>query len=399
MVKRIFMFILVLFSVIFFTTGCWDRVEIEERGIVIASAIDLVDKKDDKYTLQLTNQLVIPGRVGTPSEGPSSEKNPYINLSVAGESLSSLNNQMRQMTNQNPFYQHLKVIIISEEVAKEPHLFTNIMDVYVRDYDMRRSTRIVITDGESASASSILDIEPELNPLPGMYIEKLMDGVYDNASAIEPVVLGDLHGDLLMDKSFILPQIELKGNFVEYQNAGVFQGYSNQLIGVLDLEETKGLALLTEKSPGGMLDVYVDGKLVELDMTEFRTNIEIKGQDKANLKASADVEINANIIENFGDESLLNEAYENKLEQQAEERAEQLMKQTIDKLQGDFQVDVLGMSDILYRRHYDLWKEVEDNWERGENYFSQMDIEVSAKVTIERVGASDSLRKQQEEAE
>lgn len=43
-----------------FATGCWDRVEIEERGFVVGAGIDVAGEDDaDKYIL--TFQFVIPG--------------------------------------------------------------------------------------------------------------------------------------------------------------------------------------------------------------------------------------------------------------------------------------------------------------------------------------------------
>ncbi|GAB3800385.1 Ger(x)C family spore germination protein [Virgibacillus kimchii] len=387
MVKSILALLPVFISLIF-TAACWDQVEIEERGFVIGNAIDLVEKKDGKYILQFTNQLVLPGGIGAPTMGEASGEQPYMNLSTTGESLYMLDTAKSKRTDQNPFYQHLKVLIISEDVLIEPQLFTDIMDVYLRSQDMRRTVRVIMTEGD---ASRILDIDPKTNPLPGMYIDKLMDSVQGDASAINPVNLGDLHLDLLEEKSFVLPKVKLEGNQVLFENAGVFRGEANQLVGILNIEETVGFNLLTENTKEGMLDIHVDGDLVQLEMTEFHTSMEITGEDKENLRAFAKVDVDANVVETFGSISLTDEEYEKKLEQHAEERAVDYMQQAIDKIQGELQVDVLGIGEILYRRHHPLWKEVEGNWDHGENYFSQMDIEVSASVNIERLGASDTL--------
>src|SRR5699024_8224453 len=106
------------------------------------------------------------------------------------------------------------------------------------------------------------------------------------------------------------------------------------------------------------------------------------------------VKVTANIVESFGTESVLTEEYIVKVEEQTKETVEGLMQLAVDRVQKEMQTDVLGMADILYRKKYDLWKEVEGNWDRGENYFSQMDINVSADVKIERVGASDVMDKE-----
>ena len=46
----------IILSILMFLTGCWDRIEIEERGFVIAVAID--SEKENK--ILLTQQLINP---------------------------------------------------------------------------------------------------------------------------------------------------------------------------------------------------------------------------------------------------------------------------------------------------------------------------------------------------
>lgn len=394
MVKRIFFHLSVLLPLLLFMTGCWDRLEIEERGFVIGVAIDLVDKDNNDPTVELTSQFVIPGGIGAPTQGGKEDQSPYMNFSETGKSLFSINREMRKATNLVPFYQHLKVIILSEDVVKQPHLMTNMMDVFIRDHDMRRNVKLLITEGK---AKKLLETGQQESPLPAMYINNLLDTSFVNNATVKPVIIGDLHGELLMEKSFIVPKIELMDEHIKYEEVGVFKGKTNQLIGVLDGEETKGLNFITQQIEGGTLELEVDGELTTVEIIDYRSNTEIKGEDKENLQAEVAVEITGNIVESFSSQTLLNEEYAVKVEEHTKEKVEDLMELTVDRVQGEMQADVLGMSDILYRSHYELWKEIEGNWEYGENYFSQMDINVSADVKIERVGASDVIDKEGEE--
>lgn len=392
MIKRIFFSFSFLCSILFLT-GCWDQLEIEERGFVVGVAIDLIEEKDD-YEVEITSQFVIPGGIGAPTQEAQGNQDPYMNFSLRGESLFSISREMRKSTNFVPFYQHLKVIILSEDVVEKPHLFTNMMDVFIRDHDMRRSVKLVITEGK---AKKLLATNQPESPLPAIYINRLLDTNVMNNTAVEPVIIGDLHGDLLVEKSFVVPKIELMGEHIIYQELGVFHGERNQLIGILNPQETKGLNFITQQSEEGILELDIDGAATTVEIIEYRSNTEIKGEDKENLQAESTVKVTANIVESFGTESVLTEEYIVKVEEQTKETVEGLMQLAVDRVQKEMQTDVLGMADILYRKKYDLWKEVEGNWDRGENYFSQMDINVSADVKIERVGASDVIDKEGEE--
>jgi spore germination protein len=396
MVKRNLLPLSVILSFLLFTAGCWDRLEIEERGFVVGVAIDLIETESSgDPAVQLTSQFVVPGGIGTPSEGGGgADQEPYMNFTAAGESLFSISREMRKATNYVPFYQHLKVVIISEDVVKEPHLLTNMMDVFIRDHDMRRNVKLVITEGE---AKELLETGQAESPIPAIYIDRLLDTNVTSDTTVQPAIIGDIHGELLVEKGFIIPKIKYMGEHVKYDEIGVFQGKTNQLVGILNPDETRGLNFITEQSEGGTLEFQLDGNLTTVEIMDYRANTKIKGEDKKNLQASIKVQVTANIVENFGSESVLTKEYGTKMEERVKQEVEQLMELAINRIQGELQVDVLGMSDILYREHYELWQEVKENWDRGENYFSQMDLNVSADVTIERTGASDTVDKEGEE--
>ncbi|QGS68089.1 hypothetical protein CV093_03905 [Oceanobacillus sp. 143] len=81
---------LILISLIIpiFLTGCWGRVEIENRGFVIGTAIDLEGKQgNEKYELLMTNQLINPAAASTPSNGGGGGQKGFINISAKSESL------------------------------------------------------------------------------------------------------------------------------------------------------------------------------------------------------------------------------------------------------------------------------------------------------------------------
>src|SRR5699024_11667123 len=65
---------------------------------------------------------------------------------------------LSSLTARQPFYEHLKVIVFSEELAREPGVFESLVDVFIRYHEMRRATRVFISRG---NASDILDIRSE----------------------------------------------------------------------------------------------------------------------------------------------------------------------------------------------------------------------------------------------
>src|SRR5690625_1922156 len=115
-------------------SGCWDVTSIEDRGFIIGVAIDMVEDASNGDILEITNQFAVPAGLGNASQSGSAS-NSYMNLSATGTSLYDITEDISNQINKEPFYEHLKVLIISEEVVSEPGRFANVLDIFIRDRD------------------------------------------------------------------------------------------------------------------------------------------------------------------------------------------------------------------------------------------------------------------------
>src|SRR5690625_3939577 len=132
MTKQFFRHFPIYFSIILLLTGCWDQVNIEDRGFVAGIAIDQSDDKTSDYNqITVMNQFVLPAKIGDIEKG-GGEENPFTNLSASGYSLSQIGQELSSLTARQPFYEHLKVIVFSEELAREPGVFESLVDVFIR---------------------------------------------------------------------------------------------------------------------------------------------------------------------------------------------------------------------------------------------------------------------------
>ncbi|MFD1038915.1 Ger(x)C family spore germination protein [Virgibacillus byunsanensis] len=390
--KRMWVCLLISLMLPVFLVGCWDRVEIEERGFVVGIAIDLKEKQqNEEYTLTMTNQVVVPSGLGTPSQG-GSKTEAFINLSASGKGMFEIIREISLLTSRALFYPHLQVIVFSADIAKEPNLIGSILDIFIRDHEMRRSVSVVITEGE---AKKVLDIQPEIEDLPAMFIQEIMENSEKNAEAVEPVRVGKVHGYLLRDRSYVIPRVVLTEDNIDYKGAGVFQGQTNQMVGILNGEETEGLNYITGTVKGGSIKAEVDGKLNVMEIKGAGSNIKIEGKTKESLEISVDISVEGRIEEKFGTKSVLQPSYVKEVEKKMADEIEKIANKTIKKVQEELNVDVLGFSDILRQRHYNLWEELKGDWDAGENYFSQTPIKVSATVKIKGSGASDQVKEEE----
>jgi len=61
-----------------------------------------------------------------------------------------INRSITTRMNLIPNYEHLQVIIISEKVARKG--LRNVLDLFIRDHEMRSRTKLFITDGDAKKA-------------------------------------------------------------------------------------------------------------------------------------------------------------------------------------------------------------------------------------------------------
>ncbi|MBT2289815.1 Ger(x)C family spore germination protein [Paenibacillus albidus] len=170
-------------------SGCWDQLEIEDRALVLGLAIDQAPEdsqpKSDQVThikdnlnlpmIRVTAQIAVPGRVPLgPSNGESGgsggSQNPVWVVQVYGYTLDDAMNNLQQQISDPRYLIHLRVLIISEEIAR-----TNLGDLndYLRrNPEVRRRTWMLVSEGE---ASQFMDVNPPLQRVPTLYILSMME--------------------------------------------------------------------------------------------------------------------------------------------------------------------------------------------------------------------------------
>ncbi len=377
--------------ILFLLTGCWDQVDIEERGFVVGAGIDLMDKKQNgEYQIKLTNQFVVPSSLGTPAQG-GGESKAFSNISATGESMYAIDQEMAQLTSRSPFFEHLKIIVISKDVAEIPNLFAEMMDIFLRDPEMRRGIKVLISDGD---AKDILDVKPENEKLTAIYIESIMENSFKIASVLEPVRIGAVHAHLLDQNSYVIPKIAAIEKGLRYEGAAVFHGYDNKMIGELDGDETKGFNLITGNSKKGTLKIKLDEEIIAYELEEVKSEIRVDTKAKDNITISVKINVEGSIAETFGTQSLLKKKNLTEIQKQVEKEIEKIANHTIKKAQEELRADVLGIGNILKQRHYEFWQTVKNEWDHGENYFAKSKFNVSANAKVRATGSTNQTKNQ-----
>lgn len=396
MAKRLRLCVSMLLSTIL-VSGCWDQVQIEERGFVVGVAVDVPrnenvkekaeqeapDKPKGKQRFLVTNQMVIPGGLvaGGKSNSQNTTNEAYLNIVSEGDSLFEVSREFATRASRTPFYQHLKIIIFSEEIARSKAGFGNAIDVLLRDPDARRSTKVFISKGD---AKDVIEVKPKTEKLPSLYINSIGENNDRTARMLPVKRIGDVHEQLLNQYSFTLPRITAGKQEVKIAGAALFNS-DHIMVGFLGEEETEGLNFLTNQIKGGLLKAKFKEDLGVLNITGKRS-IVVDTRNKEHLKFTFRIKCEGAIIESFDQIDLLNKEVMEKLQLAFAHEIERLCRDTIAKVHKQLPVDVIGLGSDLKQYHKDLWKEIKNDWEKGKRLYEKSEIKVVAQVYIRNIG-------------
>lgn len=386
--KRISHVLLCLF-ILLILAGCWDSTPIEERGFVVGSALDMKEgRTDGNQELTLTNQFVVPPAISAAAgeEGGGSEaETAFTNVSASGDSIDAMDTEMASLTSKMPFFEHLKLLVISEELASESHLFANTFDIFLRSNQMRRTVKVVVAGDE---ARELLDFQPKNEQLPAVFINDMLEKSLEKTGLFKPALVGDIHQYLLRNNSFTIPRMSLKGNNIEYDGSAVFHGYKDRMVGTLNKEEMTALNLMLNGMNGGTLEFEYKGDLITFQVYNAKNAIKIDDKNPESIKFNAAVGLEGAIAEVFGNKNMSNPQHIEGIEKAAAKKVEEIINDVVEKSQQELHADIFDFDNQLRERHYDTWQMIKDDWDHGEDYYAKSKVNVKAEVKIRTAGAS-----------
>lgn len=371
---------LLLIVICILLTGCWDSIGIEDRGFVVGTTIDLHDNTEE---LIVTNQFVIPAGLTGPSQQASGEK-PYLNLSLTGQSINTINHEITALTSKVPYYQHLNVLIISESVAKRRFFFADTLDSFLRNVNINRGIKVLIAKD---MAKDLLDITTDEQMLPAEHINKLLEQTVKHAGFSKQEPLGDIDESVIVGNSFILPYIEYDEE-IKLNSGAVFHGEKNQMVGLFNEDEMIGLQFTLGTSKNRVINTNYKEYPLAYKIKTIESDIKINTDDINNLQVTINVKTDGAIQETIGYTDLLDTNRLESIERSISEEIESYIQKAIKKGHQELNTDVFQLHTNLKSYHYNTWKKVRKDWDFGENYFSKASFKIDIHTDITDIGTT-----------
>ncbi|UPK44660.1 Ger(x)C family spore germination protein [Paenibacillus pabuli] len=382
-------------------TGCWDRQELNELGIMLGLGVD-----KDGDLIRVSAQVVVPNEVSSKSGG--GKGTPVTQYQASAPTLFEAIQKLTESSPRRIFMAHIRVMVIGEEYARKVGIY-DITEALMREPTVRPDYYVMVA--RNTTASKVLDV---LTPLENLPAEKMFNSLdvsskiwsptttvtgdqlmeYMLAPGIQPVITGvEIVGD--SQHSGSKDNISTIRSPARLHSTGLSVFKKDKLIGWLTEDESKGYNYIRNNvvSTISHLPCQKEGYVT---FKTLRTNTKRKakvvaGRPLINIKIKNVSSIGA--VEcgiKIGSMKTLKE-----LERDSEERLVDLMEESVKSVQRKFHVDIFGFGREVYHSDPKFFKKVEKDWDE---YLENLDVHYDVNVQIKRVGTlDDSFRNELKE--
>ncbi len=424
--RRAFLAILIVFLA-FLLSGCWDRVEIEDRGYILALGVDKYDPSDlnkyetreyidlDRKTQKFSPEQQKPD-IKTDQKGidpqtkrkvkpplPSS-KNEYKfavtvlfpNLRTIGKdskpdeqmrflfvrptnNVIGIRNYLEREINKRLYYGYLKVVVLGRDLVEEPGYVREVLDALNRESDIPQNTFLLVSE---TTARDILNTMPLVQPVTGIHLFEISK----NASIYGRIIdtpLSQVVNSFINSNCAVISRVEPGVETLKVAGAAVFKNF--RFVGWLDEKQLQIYKLLMGKAKHTFIDdLKYKSTHVPFITTEIQTKKKIKSE-KGRLKIVYNLRIEGEVIEfvfKSGYKVLddpMRKHIQSELNKIIKKRADDL----IYLLKYRYNADVLGIGDFISKHRPKDWEKLKKNWD---DEFKKIDIEVVTDVRLRRSG-------------
>lgn len=353
-------------------TGCWNYRGLNEMTVVVGMAIDK-DPGTGKYLLTFEFADI---------STPVKEKGVTGKLLQAeGETLFEAVRDAKRRLSNKLYFGHCQVVILSNEIVSNENVeaFT---DWLLRDGECRETLFVIVS--QEKTAKEILDLEGVDQKVVAHMLQMVLREDNQVTSSTLPMELYEFYECCNSPgRELALPAVSRAANgektTVEINGLAVFK--EEKLIGFLSPEDAKYFLFAANRFKKGVLPFH-DPKSGEakgtLEVSRCSTKYDIKaegGQLKLLVKPKVSVFIGE--VMETGVKLDMKKIDEIKLAAAKELEGE--ISGVISKIQTELRSDIFGFGNLIYKRNYALWKELEGNWNE---VFPTLEVEVRVEIDI-----------------
>lgn len=380
-------------------TGCWDRIEINDRIFVLAMAIDKfepgqevqekegggaqqqeegVEEPGESPRNRVVVSIVFPNVGLLKGEGTIVPEEAKFAVSTVGYNIFGAVRQFNTRLNGNIFFGHVKAVLVGEALVKDEKLFMEVLDELEREHEIARNIDIAVVEGKAKDA---LFIKPLVEPIIGTYIEQIFQ--QRKTGRFHAKDLGKIVTSIRETGGAVAPRMIVDENEFKIAGGCVIKDHKHRAwLGEL---ETRAAQWMDNMAGEDIISVDINGISTPFELTELKRRMKVWRDDEGSLNLDILLEgegnIEGHILEVHRD--VMDERFIQEVERAVERRMEVQCAGVMDKFQNEFQLDVWSIGDYIRKFHPEIWEDIKDNWQEE---FTELSVKISADVKVRRIG-------------
>lgn len=380
-------FYALLFCSILLLPGCWNWVDIEERGIVAALGID---KAVEEGQLEVTAQIIKPGEIKAGGGGGGGGEAVAVYTGTGYDLFDAVRNLARQ-TGRKLYFPEMAVLVLGEDLAREG--VGSVMDLIVRDHEPGVRTWVLVARGQ---AKEVLETPIPTEKVWGFGLGKMIKSIRAHSKApavnvldflkvVESTTTCPVATGILIVGAEKKPEQEAvaPGKKPVLGETAVFKEY--KMTGWLDEIQTRGMLWIKGEVKSGIIVVPSpknENKLVALEIIRAASEIKPEISD-GRVTVTVKITEEGNIGEVEPDKiDIAKPGFIEAIEARQREVIENEVWAAVARAQ-ELNADVFGFGEAVRRKYPREWPQYEKMW--GE-LFPALDVMVEVEAKIRRTG-------------
>lgn len=387
MIKKLFILITII-TISIFSTGCWNYYELSDLAIVTSIGID---KIDDEFKISL-----IIANTSSDTSGSEIQAKTTI-LTGTGKTMNEAFVDAKTKSSKEIYTGHFSLLLISEDVANQN--MYEVLESILRNPESIRKVAFVIAKNKTSN-----EILKTLSPLETFPSETILLNIRNSVNSIgishEVNVSDFVYNIVNYGIDNMLPTITIEGiedeensteslkdiemeSVLKVDEIALFKDY--KIVGYLDYEYSKNINILTNKvkSLTTNINCYDDlEKYISIKIDDPKTTIELTTKP---LKYKFNVKAEGSIYETNCKLDLKSPDVIKKIENSIRGNIYSNLKDTINLIK-DYEVDILGLGNLLYKKDHKKWYSLKDNWDytyKNIDFDIDLDFNLKTKGSLE----------------
>lgn len=353
-------------------TACWSYRGLNELTIVAGVAIDF---SSETKLYHISCEIV--------DVSASAEKSSARAKLVESDGktvFDAIRNAKKKLINRL-YWGNTQVMILGRGLTEEG-LVDSLTTWFINDAECRETIDVIVS--KEKTAKELLTIYGLDNSIVSYEIRKIIDEDPKLTASLYPMQIYQVYNILRAPgRDLSLPSFEVVKNdgedVVEAAGQSVFK--NERLMGCLTPEQAKYLLFVMNKVEGGILTFSGKHRFIQdttLEISQNRTNCSFEEKDG---KITVHVQTKTDVVLSQAPEGsdMLLEKNIREVEDQAQENIKNQITNLIKTMQIEYNSDIFGFGNMIYKEDPALWEKVGPNWDKQ---FPKLGIEVQCKVNV-----------------